>query len=138
MIAWLCLAMALLTGLTPAQGFMLCLEADGRVSVEIATSDPACGCCEHPQAGDPRTTTAASASADVACPCLDLLLPGSLLDHRAQPKPVEFHVGPWMASAPSRFVQPHGWLPLAVCAPRHEVPRSPGSLALIRSVVLLV
>lgn len=34
-IAWLCLALALLTGLSPAQGFVLCIETDGCVTVEL-------------------------------------------------------------------------------------------------------
>ena len=34
-VAWLCLALMSLAGLTPAQGFVLCIEADGCVSIEI-------------------------------------------------------------------------------------------------------
>ncbi len=138
MTAWLCLAVALLTGITPAQGLMLCLESDGCVRIEIASSAPECGGCEgHEEDAAPATPSARGAD-DGACPCVDLPIPGATQEQRVQPKPIEFQLGPWVPAASPIVSSPFVAALLASRAPPTEVPRPLESVALIRTVVLLV
>jgi hypothetical protein len=135
---WLCLAIAVLTGLTPAQGVVLCLEPDGDLCVEVATAAETCSGCvvdSHDIAPD---SDQAVPTQEPCCSCLDLPVPGFSQDRQIVAKSIEFQFGPWVA-APEPFV------PMAIPSPhrtaygtRGEVPRPPDSLALIRSVILLV
>lgn len=138
MTAWLCLAVTLLTGVTPVNGLVLCLEPDGRVSVEVANNAPVCrSCCEqHPDEPTPASPTAQE-SDGACCPCLDLPVPGSTQEHRVQPRLVEFQLGPWTSTTSP--LESHSFA-VAACpfrAPPREVPRPPESIALISTVVLL-
>jgi hypothetical protein len=137
MTAWLCLAIALLTGVAPAQGFVLCIEADGCVSVEIKATDESCGGCDGHEAGTTTTSIAAAASGDAGCPCIDVAVPGAPQDERLLPRALEFQLGPWVAPTPALL--PHALVAVAssVRAAPADDPRPPESLALIRTVVLL-
>jgi len=135
--AWLCLAVALLTGITPSQGLMLCLESDGCVRIEIASFAPECGGCEG-HAEDATTTLSARSVDDMGCPCVDLPIPGSTQEQRVQPKSIEFQPGPWVPAASPLTSSSVVAALLAARAPPREVPRPPESVALIRTVVLRV
>lgn len=138
MTAWLCLAVALLTGVTPAQSFVLCIEGDGCVRVEIRSSDSGCDSCEGHEAVTPSSQTTTTADRITGCPCIDFAVPAVSKEHRVLPTPIEIQVGAWVALSPARLPQ----LPLSVAgavrAPPVDFPRPPDSLALIRTVVLLV
>ena len=136
--AWLCLAVAILTGFSPAQGFVICLEPDGRVSVEIATSAEACGGCESPRdhTTTPKPTVRSAQVSD--CPCVDLPVPGTSQERGLQRQPIQLRPGSWIACPLPSFARPLVPLPLAVRASPPGPPRPAESLARIRSVVLLV
>jgi hypothetical protein len=128
--AWLCLMLSLLIGSAPAQGFVLCLEPDGCVSLEIATASESCGACaEHAQ------------EADAGCPCVDLPVTGPESARPVQPKPAELtdlQLAVWVATLPEVLSSLRAEVALEFRAVPRGPPRPPGSLALIRSVVLLV
>ena len=136
--AWLCLAVAVLTGLTPAHGFVLCLEPDGDVCIEVDASAEKCsGCVVDSHNAAPVSEQAVTTDVP-CCPCLDLPVPGFSQDRQILPKASEIQIGPWIAnvaplvrlSIPSSLATSH--------RTPDEAPRPPDSLALIRTVVLLV
>lgn len=135
MTAWLCLAVVLLAGVLPAQGFVLCIEADG--CVEVKSSDASCdGCYGHEVEAAPSAVLA-SAAQDAPCPCIDLAVPGTSQDRRVLPKPIGFQIGPCLAP---RLEVLGGTFGVGAGPPRSPpatAPRPPESLALIRTVVLL-
>jgi hypothetical protein len=136
--AWLCLAVILLTGITPAQrGFVLCLEEDGCVRVEVKALDGNCAGCEGHAALAVAEQPASSLAGPLDCPCIDLAVVAPHQEHRVLPKPVHAQLGPWFAPEPVAS-------PLFAVVDGHvhaaptSVPRPPDSLALIHSVVLLL
>lgn len=137
MTAWLCLAAGFLAGLTPAQGFVLCLQPTGRMSVDLATRAEHCQCCDAqeqgktPEVQQPR-------SRDACCDCLDVPVSGALQDRLTPRGPVVPQLGPCIVPESGTVLLAHSSTELLVRALRAEVPRPPGSLALIRSVVLLL
>lgn len=136
--AWLCLALTLITGAVPAQGFVLCLEPDGCVSVERSTASEQCNECEaHAGEVTPATTSAEPGDRE-DCTCVDLPFSSLSQDLRIRPKPVEFQVGAWIGVPPIVLSRPFVTMPVATRAPPAEVPRPSAALVLIRSVVLLV
>lgn len=136
--ACLCLAVALLTGITPAQGLVLCLEPDGCVSVEIAAADQGCESCEDHEEPSAPAEVATPTTDEAHCPCLDLPLFGSSQERRVRPEQAEAQLGPWIAAASLQLAWTLPVVPLLVGAPRTDAAHPPGSLARIRSVVLLV
>jgi hypothetical protein len=135
---WLCLAVAVLTGLTPAQGVMLCLEPDGDLCIEIASSADTCGGCEV-EAHDAEPAAEHEVSTDdPCCSCVDVPVPGFCQDRQVLPKTIEFQLGPWLAQVETLVLPSIHTIRAASYRTRGEEPRPPDSLALIRSVVLLV
>jgi hypothetical protein len=136
--AWLCLALALLAGAAPAQGFVLCVEPDGCVSVELSATRDHCGSCEVHVLDGVGAIPGAATRAAANCPCIDLTVPGSAEDRWLQPKSPDAPRLKGFAGSAAPFA-PHGTrAPFLLRAPSLEVPRSPDSLRSIRSVVLLV
>jgi hypothetical protein len=131
--AFFCLAVVLVTGLTPSNGFVICLEPDGCVSIEVETSASECGGCEGHEATDAEST---AVSGD-ACPCLDLPIPGSSEDRRLERKSLGFRLAAFEAPA-SAIAEILQSAPSLHRSPRSDAPRPPETLALIRTVVLLV
>lgn len=136
--AWLCLALVLLTGLSSTQGFVVCIEDDGCVSIEVKAADASCGGCEGHVQSDSPVQSAADSTEDVPCPCIDLAVPGSTEEQLAQSRSVEINVGPWIAPPPEIRVQHATPTVTAGRGPPPCVPRVADSLAHIRTVVLLV
>jgi hypothetical protein len=136
--AWLCLAAAFLTGLAPAQGFVLCLQPNGRMSVDLATPAEHCKCCAVHAQGTTPLAQPARALDDACCECVDVPVSGALQDRLCQPRPIVPQLGPWIAPSRAAILQALVLIAPAARAPRAEVPRPPDSLALIRSVVLLI
>lgn len=139
MTAWLCLLLAVLTAIAPAQGFVLCVEPDGCVTIEVANAEDSCGaCCAVPSEGPRQPAANVLAADDACCPCLDLLVPGTTEDLAVQPRQFEIPLVSWTSSTGASAAQFTPAIGLAARAPRIEPPRPPDSLALISSVVLLV
>lgn len=136
--AWLCLALALATGVTPAQGFVLCVEPDGCVSVELTATVDHCATCDEHAASGAGAMEVIPLAADTNCPCIDFALPGSTHEPAVQPKAADAEGPTCCALRPTCTA-----LPFLMPAPtrharRGEVPRPPDSLRLLRSVVLLL
>lgn len=136
--AWLCLAVALVTGTLPARGFVLCIEADGCVRVELKTTNAECDTCDEHEPGPLADELALTDARDSECPCIDVAVPGRGPQPRSLPKPIALEVGPWVALPAPSSVQAVAPLALSVRGPPATVPRPLATLALIRSVVLLV
>ena len=136
--AWLCLALVLLTGLTPVQGFVVCIEEDGCVSIEIKAADASCGGCEGHEGGESPVQAAATRSEGTACPCIDLAVPGSPEQQLVQSRSIEVLVGPWIAPPPEIRVQHATPMVTAGRGPPPCIPRVADSWAHIRTVVLRV
>lgn len=136
--AWLCLALIFLTGLTPAQGFVLCIEADGCVSVELKATEANCGGCEGHDESEPAVRTAASSGEADPCQCVDLAVPGTVDEQVKPSRTTEIHVGMWIALAPEVRFQQALLAAFSGRAPPAPLPRVADALAHLRSVVLLV
>jgi hypothetical protein len=137
-VAWLCLALTLLIGLTPPQGFVVCIEEDGCVSIELKAADASCGGCEGHEESSSTVLAAAASSDDVPCPCIDLAVPSSPEQQLSQSRSVEVPVGPWIAPPPDIRVQHATPTVTAGSGPPPCIPRVADSWAHIRTVVLLV
>lgn len=136
--AWISLLLILVTASTPARGFVLCIEADGCVRVELKTPDAACSGCDDHDESAASNVADSNADVDGDCPCIDLAVPGTRHDQRAQPRVYELHASVWFA--PTRAVVVAQWTSIAepVRGPPLGVPRVAETLGHIRSVVLLV
>lgn len=154
--AWLCLAAALWMGLAPAQTFVLCLEPDGSMDLELAVDGRCTGCGVSCRAVMPKSATCqdggttcveegcapptshgqAAAAVDDGCPCIDLVLP-TTGDDRIQPKPSQPDADHPVACAPA-IDMAQGWPPAGARSCVTPAERPPPALALLRSVVLLI
>lgn len=134
--AWLCLAAAILTGLAPAQGLVLCLEPDGCVTLEVAACASACGGCGDHREGSQPALASARAEEQGCCACVDVELPALSQDRRIQPRASELALEACLALAPPDSPALAIVVDAVVPAPRSEPPRPPERLAAIRCVVL--
>lgn len=135
---WLALALTLVVGLVPARGFVLCIEPDGCVSVEMKADGNACGGCDDHHE-DPSAPRAGGGSEDDApCACLDLDVPGNEACRRAAPPLGTFGVE--LPAPPEPVVLASFLAPLepALRGPPRSVPRVAQTLLHVRSIVLLV
>lgn len=137
-VAWLCLALMLLTGLTPAQGFVVCIEADGCVSIEVKPANLNCGSCEGHEAEELVSETVSDPSPNSECPCIDYVVPGFPDEQVVASRSLDLHVGPWIAPAAELHVVQPTPAPTSERGPPPRVPRVAQSLAHIRTVILLV
>jgi|JI102314A1RNA_FD_contig_71_400598_length_980_multi_2_in_0_out_0_1 hypothetical protein len=136
--AWLCLALVMLTGFSPAQGIVVCIENDGCVSIEVKATGAECGGCrEHEESDSPAKARAAS-SEGAAFPCIDIAVPGSPEQQLGSSRSIGVHVGPWIALPPEIRVQHATPSVSAGRGPPPCIPRAADSLEHIRTVVLLV
>lgn len=138
MTAWLCLAVALFTGVAPVQNLVLCIEGDGCVQIEVRSSDAGCDSCAGHEASTSSSQTLTAMDRVTGCPCIDLAVPRVSKEQRVLPRPIELQVGAWVALPPAPIPQLPVSVAGAVRASPVAVPRPPDSLALIRTVVLLV
>lgn len=137
-VAWLCLAVLLLTGVAPARGFVVCIEVDGCVSLEVKAQDADCGSCEEHEREAPAGEEVAEPNANSECPCIDYVVPGVPDQRVSSNRSLELPVGPMVAAPTSDFhVAP---VPIATMerGPPPRVPRVAPALAHIRTVILLV
>ena len=130
---WLVLAAYMLSGVSPAQELVLCLEPDGSVVLEAAVPSGCTPC------GIPEEPSGEQESVGVeCCPCIDIPLPTQDEEPQAKPKSSKGH-GSWAAIASPTWiaaiprVEPAG----PALSPRARPRPAPG-LALIRTVILRV
>jgi hypothetical protein len=131
---WLCLVATLLMGISPGQALVLCLEPNGGVTVELASDANRCGGCPDDASGSREGTVPAADHPD--CPCIDIPLVLGGKQDQLELKQVDLPVSP-PAALPAATVltlEPA----VVTCQSRSDTPRPAQSLALIRSVVLLV
>lgn len=131
--AWLLLASILFVGITPAQGLVVCIEADGCVSLEIKAPDVGCsGCIGH------ADEVPASSDEDAACPCTDLAVPGSRATALARARGIELDLP--LALAPAEYTLLAHTRAAESCAPEpsRAPPREPPLLEHIQSIVILI
>lgn len=141
--AWSCLVVALLTGATPVGGFVLCVEADGCVNLEVKASDASCGGCHDHEDGDGSDANhgglaVEGSSRDGSCPCIDLPLPGLETTRMSPAKAIDFEPSPSLLEPSpldlSRLLVARGTLLDRAPPP----PRAPESLTFLRTIVLCV
>lgn len=132
---WLCLALVLFTGVVPAQGFVLCVESDGCVRIEIKLDERDCrGCDEH--LDEPAAPQAPSDAHEDMCSCTDFDVPGTCALHRLRANANEFCAALFTIAPPPALVPVQAFhLDRAPC-PIFR-PRPPDALRLHRSVVIL-
>lgn len=138
LIAWLCLVLTLLTGLTPAQGLVLCVEDDGCISIEVKASAVECAGCSGHERGEQPADSVSDASSTPECPCVDYVVPSFPDEHFVASRLVHVQIGQCIPLAVElRIVQP-----VAAAAdqrgPPPRVPREVQTLAHIRTVILRV
>ena len=138
LVAWLCLALMLLTGLTPAQGFVVCIEADGCVNIEVKAADQNCGTCEGHEPTKLASEKVADPTTTPECPCVDYVVPGSPDQRVVTNRSLDLHVGPWVAPAAQLHVVQPTSATVSERGPPPRAPRVAQTLAHIRSVILLV
>jgi len=131
---WLCLVATLLMGISPGQALVLCLEPGGGVTVDLASEENRCGGCADDASGWTETTVPAADLSDCSCIDIPLVLGGE--QDQLELKQIDLPVSP-PAALPAATVLTLE--PAAVtCQSRPDTPRPAQSLALLRSVVLLV
>lgn len=138
LVAWLCVALALLIGLVPEKGFVVCFAQDGFSTIEIRAGEASCNHCEGHEKSSTPAQAAFIAGDDVPCPCIDVEVPGSPERELSQSRSIELLVGFWITLGPSILVQHTKPMVTAARGPPPCVPRVADSWAHIRAVVLLV
>lgn len=138
LIAWLCLALVVLTGLAPVQGFVVCIEADGCVSIEVEAADGNCRGCERSGEVDSTVQAAATQSDEASCPCIDVPVPGSPDQQLTQSRSIELHDGSWIVPPPEIRVRHAVARDKSGRGPPPCIPRIADFCKYIRTVVLLV
>jgi hypothetical protein len=128
----------LLAGLTPAQGFVVCIEADGCVSIEVKTAGEVCVTCEGHEPRAPATATVSDPTTPAACPCVDYVVSGHQCEQAVKSRSVDLRVGPRVAPAAELRVVPQTEAAVRERAPPPRPLRAAQTLAHIRSVILRV
>lgn len=128
---WLVLVAYMLSGISPAQQLVICLEPDGSVVLEAA-EEGGCTPCGTEEASDEAVLAAE------CCPCVDIPLPTQDEGPQARPKSLDLQ-GSWTA------VPPPSWPASLATVERPEIeffrasrPRPAQRLELIRTVILRV
>src|SRR6185369_10635198 len=132
--ACLCLVLAIASGIVPTQAFVLCIEPDGRVSLEAADAAGKCGGC-LPGTDSGAAATSAVPDLDVACPCVDLTLAVASRDTRLLAKRAEIPGDAW-TPLPAPSIRHRPWYLARADESSARTPRASDLLARIRTVVL--
>ena len=129
----LVLAVYLLTGLAPAQRFVLCLEPGGEVALEVAGRGTAC-----PSSGESEEPASTVEGAHTTCcPCVDIPLPAQDEDPQAKPSADQSSACAVLAP-PACLATVAEPLPAPCAVTAQGRPRPRAGLALIQTVVLRV
>ncbi len=136
--AWLVLAVYLLSGIAPAQRFVLCVEADGCVSLEAKTDAYPCApctpCADEEEGDDPAAHPDAG-----ACACIDIPLPSQVDAPQlgARSKPTSSATAAVLPLAPVASVTSRGAFGF-LSPPLQQRPRPAPGLASIRTTILRI
>lgn len=130
---WLVLVVYVLSGVSPAQQLVVCLEPDGSVVLEAAEPSGCTPC------GVPEDSSGDVESLGVeCCPCIDIPLPTQSEEPQAKLKASEGH-GSWAAVVPPSFIAEIARVePTEPAVSARSQPRPAPGLALIRTVILRV
>ena len=129
---WLVLVAYMLSGLSPAQQLVVCLEPDGSVVLEAA-EDGGCTPC-----GPEESSQEVEQLAAECCPCVDIPLPMQGEDPQARPKASDAQVSS-VAVLPPCFLAIVAWVePAKLAFTASDQPRHAQRLKLIRTVILRV
>ena len=130
---WLVLVAYMLSGVSPAQQLVLCLEPDGRVVLEAA-EDGGCTPC----GGSEESSREVERLAAECCPCIDIPLPTQDEGPQAKLKAPDAQ-GWWAAVLPPCFFATVAWVePAELALSARNRPRPAQRLELIRTVILRV
>jgi len=138
LVAWLCLALLLLTGSAPSQGFVVCIEADGCVSIEVKAANLTCRSCEGHESDELASETASDPSTNPECPCTDYVVPAFPDEQVFTNRSSDLQVGPWITPAAELHVVQPPHAPTSERGPPPRTLRVAQSLAHIRTVILLI
>ncbi|MBK7875146.1 MAG: hypothetical protein IPJ77_05265 [Planctomycetes bacterium] len=142
-IACFGLVLALVLSVTPRQAFVLCIEADGCVSVAASLEREHCTDCEpHDDAlavSDTEGVDERATGDEPPCPCFDVEVPGTTEPKRAQVAASSPEMSSLVALA-ARAYAGEAPPPPSVSAPCSDsgVPRPPPLRDHVASVVLRV
>lgn len=129
---WLVLVAYMLSGVSPAQQLVVCLEPDGSVVLEAA-EDGACTPC-----GPEESSQEVEQLAAECCPCVDIPLPMQGEEAQAKPKASDAQISS-VAVLPPCFLAIVAWVEQAKLAfTAGDQPRQAQRLELIRTVILRV
>jgi len=134
--AWLVLVAYLVSGIASGRGLVVCLEADGSATLELASS----GCAGCPGSAQDASGADSRSNELASCPCLDVPVPFGNGELRTQSRSGERVGFPACAELPA------SWSALALDPHSHALrlerssahPRPPPCLAHVRTVVLRV
>jgi hypothetical protein len=137
-MARLCLLAAVLMGLSPDQGLVLCVGPEGTYTLEVASDESSCDGC--PEVSDPARGGEEHATLEdpATCPCSDYPVLAGSSEARSKPKLIDIDLGQL-----ARIPVPFGAAIDALCVRRASAtPRvGPGidpRLTELRTVVLRV
>lgn len=137
-VARLCLGLLLLGGLVPAQGMVLCVEADGCLSFEFKVPDAGCGSCEGHVESNGELQAGLPAQSGLECPCIDVELRANEPGTRVQSRAAQWQIGGFIAPAPEGFDQGPLHSASTARAVLRATPRVADGLTHLCSVILQV
>lgn len=130
---WLVLVAYMLSGISPAQQLVVCLEPDGGIVLEAAL-DSGCTPCGETEDSAPDSELLAAE----CCPCVDIPLPSQGEGPQAKPRASDAQ-SPWAAVLPPSCPSTVAWVePVELPLGAGDQPRPAQRLALIRTVILRV
>jgi hypothetical protein len=96
------LAAAVLMGVSPGQGLVLCVGPEGTHSLELAFDEARCGGCPELSEPAPSQDGRAALRHPADCPCIDYPVITGNGEARSKPRPVDFDMGQ-LARVPAPF-----------------------------------
>lgn len=130
---WLVLVAYMLSGVSPAQQLVVCLEPGGGIVLEAAV-DSGCTPCGATE----DSAREGEQSAAECCPCVDIPLPSQGEGPQAKPRALDAQ-SPWAAVLPPSCSSTVAWVePAGLPRCAGDQPRPAQRIALIRTVILRV
>jgi hypothetical protein len=137
-VARLCLVAAVLVGALPGKGMVLCVEADGCVSIEIAVGPSDCGGCAPDCAEEATESDPGPSDRIGGCPCKDVPIGSESEAIKVKPKlaGLDVHLAATACEFSTAYLERAGSIRASALLPAR--PRPPPALTLLEGVVLLV